>query len=1278
MSSQLSWATPPGTIANFPIGNLSFVELIAVDTKNSGATLTFSKISGELPPGMTLSPQGEISGTPVYSTISNNYFIKLNYDFIVRVTTSDGRVLDGKFTIVIANTVNQDFYWVTPPGNLGTIPNGQFYSLRIEADSTANLGITYSFVSGELPPGMQLISQQVDKTITIPQTIPGNQLKISNTQTISVNDFVFGDKIPPDTRVAGVDSINNIVTLTASTTAVTNIGDTIKFYTPGLLQGVPTILDSVVVNESRTYRFTIRAINSLGRINDRAFSLNVTNISAPIIQPETESLGSYFDGIFFSKQLSVSQLNPEANIKWSVVTGDLPPGLELDQTGLISGYLTPIELVGKYGPAGYDSNNSSDIGKTGTFSNCNISGTVLSVGTVDQGTIVTGMTLTGAGVVPDTQIVAKITEWDRNTSYLINDVVLYQSVYYKANQNILAGSSFKAAQWDVTTGTQNQWRVSPYQNVTGNVTISGVVYSSTTAQEYDKGPYQFNQINSSTGYTFTVQAFDGANYDLQTYNIRTIASRTGWTADNDIITVDDGFLNVDGVAEYYPFIRNTSTTLPTGRQNSYYAFKIDGYDWDVGTDGLTYSIVDTLGTYDGSPFDPLNRDDLNNGLPGSFDLVSATTSNLPGVELDADTGWIYGLLNPQTTALEEFTFGIKVCKTQGNVEYCSDAKYFTLPVLGDPNSTITWITDSDLGTINNGTISEMFLEARSAAGKELVYTLVDEVGVSCRLPQGLKLLPSGEISGRVTFESFGLDDYSTTFDGEKLTIDRTAVFTVRAETIDQTSSLEKTFTLKLNLINKEPYESLYLQAMPSFEQRQIYNQLISNSDIFDPEFIYRPTDAYFGVQEDLRMLFLPGLTASELTDYQQAMIKNHFNKTYQFGEVKTAYVFNETFDIKYEVVYVEIIDPGQNKKQIGSPLELGPPLEIDLSNQIENPYIDREGNTYTTVYPNSSENMTARIEDGIGYQDQSSLPPWMTSNQPDPTSVTGFTTPLGYTKAVVIAYAKPGAGEKIAYRIKQSGIDFNRIEFIVDRYQLDNYYTSHYNIDTTSYINDRETLFDSDPNVNIGSIVASVTYAVTVPFSQINGRPINYINSNGGIDGITDFRDGETLIFVQQEQFVDAGPYDGWVDYSNSFIGDNTETAVVEGFDSSSYDTYTVIPGFLEKVQATSPVNRRGGIWRIEITNSIVNLVFVRELEVNDRVKILFGKTLSSAILIYSLDLTVGLTVPYYKVFTVNPTIRQRTTFNNDTTKFFTYRDQYYESGEQDKYVKFPQYGVFD
>jgi hypothetical protein len=383
-------------------------------------------------------------------------------------------------------------------------------------------------------------------------------------------------------------------------------------------------------------------------------------------------------------------------------------------------------------------------------------------------------------------------------------------------------------------------------------------------------------------------------------------------------------------------------------------------------------------------------------------------------------------------------------------------------------------------------------------------------------------------------------------------------------------------------------------------------------------------------------------------------------------------VLDDFYNVKYEVVYIDVADPELTASN------QGPGLELDLTNVIANPYIDAEGNEYKIVYPNTSENMIKRMVSGVGYDDQSSLPPWMTSNQPSGTAGM-FNPPLGFTKAVVLAYTVPGASKLIAYRLRNSGINFNNIEFSVDRYLVDNYYSQYYDQVTGTYIRGRETTFDQTPNTNIGTIVAKVTYAVTVPFSQINGRPVTYINNLGGIDGRKDYGNGDTIVFVKQEQFINPGPYDGWVNYQDLFLGDNVTTPSIEGYDSEAWDLYNVIPGYLEKVQGIATVNQRGGVWQINIVNGIVNLTPVLEILPNQRVSIIAGKSYASSILYYNPILSVGQTVPFYSVVKLGANaIKTATTFNGNSTKFFSYRDQYYTPGSQDKYLKFPQYGVFN
>jgi len=1160
--AKLKWVTSPGILNNLLIGIATTVQVEAVDPNNTGP-ITYQLISGALPVGMTLFPDGTISGTPTYSSPSNNYFTTLSYKFIIRARAYDGSVLDGGFVIDITNTVNGDFTWATPAGPLGTVPNGEFYSFRLLAESVNFSTITYSIISGELPPGLGITNSDIlfDEIYNLDEDVAlGNKLSFNKVVGIPIGAKISGTNIAEGTIVTELDYVKKTVTLSQNILGSIRFGAGIRFYKTlfyaGTLIGVPTFLNPVVVDQSQTFKFTVRATNSIGHINDRSFSISVTNVYGPVIQPTVEFLGTFFDGRYYSKQLNVIEINPNVKLEWKVISGALPGGLSLGQDGKISGFIQPLELIGQYGPAGYD----------------------------------------------------------------------------------------------------------------GDTELDGIV---TDKQDYNEGPYDFNQLNQSLHYKFVVQVYDGANYDLQRYDIK-IISRGGWTADSENM-VNDTYLTIDSSNTYIPVLLNASTTLPAARQDSEYAFKFQGYDFQ--NDTITYSIANVADTFDSDVFDPLDEIPNNNGLPGSFDAFDPNqsgTNNLPGVLLDATSGWLYGHVSSQVEALELYTFGVVVSKTVGSITYSSTPVFFTFPVLGDVNDVIRWNTSSNLGSIDNGAVSELSVSATSLVGKQLIYSLVDQANLPINLPQGITLLSDGSISGRASFEAFTIDNYTTTFDNKSTSIDRTYTFTVKAETVDGAASIIRQFTLTLNIINSAPYENLYLVAMPKHDQRQLYNSIIADTDIFDPAIIYRPNDPWFGVRKKLEMLFVSGLTTETLNTYQEAIVHNHWTKRYSFDGIKTAVVLDENYNIKYEVVYVSIIDPAENSNNKGAAIEL------ELGTTISNPWIDENGVEYTTVYPNSSENMLKRLEDGIGYQDQSSLPSWMTSNQPDTTSVNKFKTPLGYTKAAVLAYTVPGAGKLVAYRLKNAGLNFNSVEFSVDRYLVDNYYSRFYDSAEKKYLPGQVTTFDYLPIKNVGKIVARVDFAVTVPFTEINGKPRSYILANGGIDGSNDFRAGTTLVFYKQEQFKNVDLYDGWVSYTSSWLGDNILTPAIEGYDSGSYDTYSLIPGYLEKVQGTAPVNQRGGVWTIDIVNDIIFLIPTFEVSSNDRVQILNGKTFLGSILYYDPILKYGQSVPTYRTYSsAGVAVSNPTTFNNGTTRFISNRDHYYKPNTQDKYLKFPQTGVF-
>ena len=1211
---NLIWNTPPGPLANFVIGQSSTVAVSATDTA-SHRTLTYILVGGSLPPGMTITTAGVISGIPSYATPTGTYYSLQGYNFTVRaLDPTSGIYVDSAFSIEVTNYTNTDtFEWVTNAGNLGTVADGDFYSKELEANDSSGLAISYSFNSGELPAGLQLVN---GKTFNIINILPTNPVTIVTSDYVNffTGQVVHFKSIVGTTelngkkyfiKMLGAGGVATAVDVAPGTSNYFQLYNDSKFtnpvdgtnmgayvvnglaYTNGYLQGTPTIVNTSAIKDE-SFRFTIRATNAVNHVSDRSFTLTVSNKIEPIINPHGDItskdgttvtqpyfLTSILDGTYYSQQLYVVEKNPDAVVEWELDDGELPPGIVLSKSGMLSGYLQPVQLVGAYGPDKFDGDT-----------------TYKTAGGYDTGII-------------------------------------------------------------------------------------------TAEQEYDYGPFDFNNINQSEGYIFTVRAYDGANYVKQQYTIQVVA-KNDYKADSGL-PINNPYLTIDSGDVYIPVITNTTNILPSGRQDSFYAFKIDAYDFEG--DALTFYIANTVGTFDAyvanadGGFDfggtgPNGDASESNPLPigrkgvgfDSFDVASAGVNNLPGLLLDSRTGWLYGRLNPQTSAYENYTFGVFVTKIKNGKTYNSKTTFFTLPVFGDINNTIKWESPADLGTVDNGSISELNVVAKSSLNKELIYSIYDHPNYVYGLPQGLSLLPTGEISGRVSFEVFDFDDFATTFDNSKLTVDRTYTFTVQATSTDGTVNSLKEFTIKVNLINKNPYKNLYLRAMPTFDQRQIYNSVVSDETIFNPDLIYRADDPWFGVNKNLEMLFLPGLKSEDLATFEAAMQKNHYTKTYTFGNIKTAVVLDNLYNVKYEVVYVEVLDPEENSAKQGPGLEINPAIRY--------PYIDATGGTHSTIYPNTTKDMASRIVSGVGYEDQNSLPEWMTSNQPDPTSPNKFKTPLGFTKAVVLAYTKPKYSNLIAYRLRNSGINFNRIQFSADRYIIDDFYSSNFSGTSGTYTTAPEATFDALPNRNIGKIDYIVDFGVTVPFDEINGRPLDYVLANGGIDGQIPHT-GQKIIFVKQEAFNNK-TYDGWVNYSDLYLGDNITTDAIEGYGSESYDTYSIVPGYLENAQNPDIVNKRGGVWQLNIVNGIVSLEFLHSVQLNQRIRILTGKTFTSAIVFYSVNLAPGQSVPFYEVYRYEPNTRATpTTFNGGGTRFFSYRDTYYSPGTQDKYVKFPQYGVY-
>jgi hypothetical protein len=157
-------------------------------------------------------------------------------------------------------------------------------------------------------------------------------------------------------------------------------------------------------------------------------------------------------------------------------------------------------------------------------------------------------------------------------------------------------------------------------------------------------------------------------------------------------------------------------------------------------------------------------------------------------------------------------------------------------------------------------------------------------------------MPSGNIVGRVSFNTFALDGGTTTFDVDSVnlnvnsptTFDMEFVFTVEAFNSGSNVSVYKTFSIVVNRAFNKPYENLYIQAMPPQNDRDLINNLLQNSIAIPIELLYRADDPNFGRATQVVYNHAYGLTAATYIDYVSSLYLNHYWKNLVLGEISTA------------------------------------------------------------------------------------------------------------------------------------------------------------------------------------------------------------------------------------------------------------------------------------------------------------------------------------------------------------------------------------------------------
>ena len=574
--------------------------------------------------------------------------------------------------------------------------------------------------------------------------------------------------------------------------------------------------------------------------------------------------------------------------------------------------------------------------------------------------------------------------------------------------------------------------------------IAGFDRDGTAFSEF---PFDFTTTSISLNYEFTLQLSDGKDTTLRTFTMY-VVSKDSLTADTLDFTSDTLLITSDVLPDRTPFIANypaaTTTTaagfIGTFRHDNFFAYQFQGLDLD------------------GDPFE--------------FEIVAGDSGDLPpGLTFNRSNGWLTGYFPDQGATETEYEWQVTIYK-KDNPLIVSTPYTYTLTLVGDVETEVTWLSGTLisgvtpdtylLGSIDNGSVSLFSIEAVTADNKLLQYKL--KSGSDSKLPQGLSLLPSGDISGRVSFNGFSLDLGTTTFDEARATrleidattFDSTFTFTVNAYSVDGLVSVFRTFRIDVDRTYNKPYESLYIQAMPGLTDRATLDSLLQDQDIFNPLILYRPSDPYFGISTNVRYTHAFGIGADTLQSYVESMQLNHYKKKLILGEMKTAQAIDSNDNVLYEVVYSEIVDTGVN--QSGE----SPPLQTKVAFPFTDPV---DGSTEVEyVYPNSLINMRDRVIDTVG-QNSAELPLWMKSKQANGRV-------LGFTKAWVIAYTKPGKSAELLYNIKeQFGEILNQIDFIADRYTLDKLLTKNWvafddSTQSGDWVTQKQTTFNYDQSTN--------------------------------------------------------------------------------------------------------------------------------------------------------------------------------------------------------------------
>jgi len=649
--------------------------------------------------------------------------------------------------------------WITPAGNLGVIPVGVFFQLGLQAElpGEPDAILYYDVIAGRLPDGIQC----------------------------AANGTISGY---PDTVAS--------------------------------LQGVP-----VEVGRDTTSKFTVRIYpeEDPTNIRDRTFTITVAVIPEPIWITPSGLVASYYDSDPVDYQFLFEEVYTPDTTVVTLAAGALPGGLRLSLDGRLTGYVQPaqnIDQIAGYDLAAQDTDPydflSQSISKNYQFTLQVSNGQASNLRTFEIFVYSRSQLQASDAVLIDNNTFVTADETPYQSSFLTNAVPsnlgTFRSSNYFAYQFVGENYINQPITYAISVNQGAGFAPGLTLDPTSGWYYGYIPDQGTTETEYSFNivVYQNEYITPAITITQTVAAtgYITANYITDTleqgWPIRLVSNFGGLTAGTlyyiDSIVSQTAVWNVtlDEIISYntvFTVIEADSSvptlTNSTGATEATLIIECTATDSD--TNRITCSSTANLGL--GQPL-------VFTGT--AFGGISASAQTIYYViEIYNEYQFKVGDRPNSTTAVTLTTASGSMI---ANMILASGAYPFSLTITGAVEAEVTWDSPENLGNIVNGAPSMFRVQATNRGGRTMKYRL--KSGAYNSLPQGLQLQPSGDIVGRVSFDTFALDLGATTFDQSfainrnlaslGTTFDLTYVFTVNAYAEDTNQTIYEVASIQVD------------------------------------------------------------------------------------------------------------------------------------------------------------------------------------------------------------------------------------------------------------------------------------------------------------------------------------------------------------------------------------------------------------------------------------------------------------------------------------------------